>query len=80
MPLTLDDIYKLLDHSFKDESLHNEVWKDFYALLPPPLGIGYDEDFMNYLDGAFKIIQKKIDLTNLRGKKNILKVSKHLFR
>lgn len=78
MPLTLDDINKLLEHSFKNEVLRNDVWKDFYALLPPPIGIGYDEDFMNYLDGAFKINQKKIDLTNARGEKEIFKGFKSL--
>lgn len=73
MSIPLEDINELLGHSFKDETLRNEVWKDFYALLPPPLGIGYDEDFLNYLDGAFKINQKKIDLTNIRGKKEYFK-------
>ncbi|WP_405324788.1 hypothetical protein [Fibrobacter sp.] len=58
--MTLDDISKLLEHSFKDETLRNEVWKDFYAILPPPIGIGFYDDVLEFLDGAWKISQKKI--------------------
>ena len=48
--MTIDDINKLLEHSFKDESLRNEVWKDFYAILPAPIGIGFDDDALDFLD------------------------------
>ena len=60
MSMTLDDINKLLEHSFKDESLRNEVWKDFYAILPAPIGIGFDDDVLEFLDGAWKLNQKTI--------------------
>ena len=60
MSMTLDDINKLLEHSFKDESLRNEVWKDLYAVLPPPIGIGFYDDVLEFLDGAWKLNQKTI--------------------
>ena len=60
MPLTLDDINKLLEHSFKDEALRNEVWKDLYAILPPPIGIGFYDDALEFLEGAWKLNQKTI--------------------
>lgn len=62
MSMTLDDINKFLEHSFKDESLRNEVWKDLYAILPPPIGIGFDDDVLEFLDGAWKLNQKKYSL------------------
>lgn len=58
--MTLDDINKLLEHSFKDEVLRNEVWRDLYAILPPPIGIGFYDDVLEFLEGAWKISQKKI--------------------
>ena len=62
MSSTCHDINKLLEHSFKDEALRNDVWKDLYAILPPPIGTGIYEDALEFMDGAWKITQKKVFL------------------
>ena len=76
MPSTCHDINKLLEHSFKDEALRNEVWKDLYAILPPPIGTGIYEDALEFMDGAWKITQKKFFCQQALNPKSILKHSK----